>query len=140
MAKLLTLFLTVALLTACAANNANQTLYSRLKGEQGLENIVDSFIQHIANDEQIFHYFAKASVSHFRAGFITHLCDVTGGPCEYKGDNMVDIHTGMNINEADFNRIVELLVKAMEDNNISYPVQNQILAKLAPHRVEIIKR
>ncbi|MDE3271522.1 group I truncated hemoglobin [Pseudoalteromonas sp. G4] len=140
MKTIIPFFLIALLLTGCAHLSQNQTLYQQLDGQQGIENIVDSFIKRIAQDKQVFHYFAKASVSHFRAGFITHLCDAADGPCEYKGDNMVDIHTGMNINEADFNRIVELLVKAMEDNNVSYPVQNRVLAKLAPHRADIIKR
>lgn len=124
----------------CTSNNQPTTLYQKLNGQQGIEAIVDSFINQIATDKQVFHYFAKASVSHFRSGFITHMCDVTGGPCKYQGDNMVDIHTGMQINEADFNRIVELLINAMEENNVNYPVQNQVLALLAPFRAEIIKR
>lgn len=52
---------------------------------------------------------------------------------------MIDIHTGMNINEADFNRAVELLVETLEESNISYPVQNKVLAKLTPLRKDIIK-
>ncbi len=129
-------------LSGCSSisNNHPDTLYNQLKGEKGISRLVDSFIKEIAKDQQIFPYFAKASVSHFRAGFISHMCDISGGPCQYEGDNMVDIHTGMNINEADFNRVVELLVKAMEKEGISYRTQNKLLAKLAPLRSEVIKR
>ena len=119
--------------------NSNSILYQQLNGKAGIEKIVDSFIKQIANDPQVIPYFRKASVSHFRQGFITHLCSESGGPCEYKGDTMVDIHTGMNINEADFNRIVELLIIAMEENNVNYRIQNKVLAILAPMRSEIIK-
>lgn len=140
MKQLNLILLCVLLMLGCTSNKQPTTLYQQLNGQQGIEAIVDSFINQIAGDKQVFHYFAKSSVSHFRSGFITHMCDVTGGPCTYQGDNMVDIHTGMQINEADFNRIVELLINAMEENNISYPVQNQVLALLAPFRVEIIKR
>jgi len=115
------------------------SLYQALGGKNGVENITDALIQRIAKDPTIFPYFAKASVSHFRAGFIKHLCDIADGPCHYDGDSMVDIHTGMNINEADFNRVVELLVLALEDVNISYPVQNKLLAKLAFMRSQVIK-
>ena len=51
---------------------------------------------------------------------------------------MIDIHTGMNINERDFNRIVELLISAMEDSGISFQNQNRILKTLAPSRADII--
>lgn len=121
------------------ASEKQSALYFQLGEQAGLERLVDRFIQNIAKDQQIFPYFAKASVSHFRQGFITHICDISGGPCKYHGDNMVDIHTGMKITEADFNRVVELLVEAMEQENISYSIQNKLLAKLAVLRGQIIK-
>jgi hemoglobin len=52
---------------------------------------------------------------------------------------MVDIHTGMHISERDFNRVVDLLINAMDEQNISHRVQNKILAKMAPFRKEIIR-
>ena len=125
-------------LSGCASQ-PKSSLYQQLGAEQGIERIVDAFIKRIAKDKTILPYFAKSSVSHFRAGFITHMCDISGGPCEYTGDSMVDIHTGMNINEADFNRVVELLVSAMEDAGVSYQIQNKVLSKLAPLRGEVIK-
>lgn len=139
MIKHIVLITLLLLLSGCSTSKESKTLFEQLNGKPGLEKLVDSFIHQIANDKDIFPYFAKASVSHFREGFITHLCDVTGGSCVYKGDNMVDIHTGMSINEAHFNKVVELLVNAMEDNNIDYPTQNKVLALLAPMRSEIIK-
>ena len=52
---------------------------------------------------------------------------------------MVAIHTGRNINEKDFNHVVDLLINAMDEQNIPHTVQNEILAKMAPLRGEIIK-
>ncbi len=130
------LFLTL-LLASCATIQPSSTLYERLGGAKGLEQIVDDFIANIGNDEQVFHYFAKSNVTRFRQGFINHICELAAGPCKYEGDSMVDVHTGMNITESDFNRVVELLVDALEKNNVSYPVQNELLAILAPMRSEI---
>ncbi|WP_286234573.1 group I truncated hemoglobin [Thalassotalea sediminis] len=139
--KLLILFFSFSLF-ACSStsNNDQNTLYASIGGQTGIDKIVDNFIAEIVKDKQIFPYFAKSSVSHFRAGFIEHMCTITGGPCRYNGDSMVDIHTGMNITEAHFNRVVELLIVAMEKADVTYPVQNRILAKLAPMRGEVIKR
>lgn len=116
-----------------------EQLYDRIGGQEGIEKLVDAFVKRIAQDKAVLPYFAKSSVKHFKQGFINHLCAITNGPCQYIGDSMVDIHTGMNINEGDFNRVVELLVQAMEDVDISYPLQNKILAQLAKLRVEVIK-
>nr|WP_234401198.1 group 1 truncated hemoglobin [Pseudoalteromonas sp. T1lg23B] len=124
-------------LSAC--QSTPQSLYQKVGEQAGLERLVDAFINQIGQDEVIFHYFKQTNVSHFRAGFVSHLCDVLGGPCQYDGDSMVQIHTGMHINERDFNHAVDLLIAAMDEVGIAHPVQNQILAKLAPMRSEIIK-
>ncbi|MFC3034432.1 group 1 truncated hemoglobin [Pseudoalteromonas fenneropenaei] len=131
------LFATLLLVSGC--QTASPSLYQQIGAEAGAERLVDAFINQIGNDAQILPFFANASVAHFRAGFLTHMCDVLDGPCEYRGDSMVQIHTGMAIKEADFNRVVELLIAAMDEVGISVPVQNQILARLAPLRGEIIK-
>ncbi|WKD25142.1 group 1 truncated hemoglobin [Pseudoalteromonas sp. KG3] len=138
MLKFITIIIFTMLLSACS-NMANLTLYQQLDGKAGLERLVDSFINQIGNDEQIIHYFEHANISHFREGFINHLCVLTNGPCEYTRDSMVEIHTGMNITEADFNHVVDLLINAMNEQNIAHSVQNKILAKMAPLRSEIIK-
>lgn len=118
---------------------SHQTLYQAIGGAPQVEKIVDAFIINIANDSQVISYFRQANVDHFRQGFILHFCQAIDGPCTFEGDSMQDIHTGMNISEGDFNRVVELLIKALEQTNVSYPLQNRILNKLAPLRGEIIK-
>ncbi|MCF6435568.1 group 1 truncated hemoglobin [Pseudoalteromonas sp. MMG022] len=135
--KLVVALLVMMSLSAC--QSAPQSLYQRVGEQAGLERLVDAFINQIGQDDVVFHYFKQTNVSHFRTGFVSHLCDVLDGPCQYDGDSMVQIHTGMNINEHDFNHVVDLLIAAMDEVGIAHPVQNQILAKLAPMRSEIIK-
>ena len=113
-------FLCVGILMGCA-NKAPPTLYYQIGGNAGIEKLIDSFINQIGNDEQVFHYFEHTNIAHFRQGFILHMCMLTDGPCKYSyaGDSMVDIHTGMNITEKDFNHVVDLLVNAMAFTNKS---------------------
>ncbi len=127
------------LLTACA-NQPKTTLYDDLGGAAGIDAIVENFIQGIASDPQIFPYFADSNVSRFREKITEHFCHISDGPCLYTGDNMVDIHVGMDINENHFNRTVDLLYGAMEQANIAHRTQNQLIARLAPLRKEIIYR
>lgn len=132
------IFMACCLLFTACVSTSETTLYNKLGGEQGVNNIVDNLIQEIGQDEQIFHYFAEARVSRFRKNLIEHFCAISDGPCHYTGDNMVDIHTGMNINESDFNHLVDLLINAMEAEGIPHRIQNQLLARLAPLRENII--
>ncbi|MDC9502066.1 MULTISPECIES: group 1 truncated hemoglobin [unclassified Pseudoalteromonas] len=137
MKNVVILWLCLSALVGCASST-NLSLYQQLDGRAGLTRIVDSFIYQIGNDEQVLHYFEHSDISHFREGFIMHMCMLVDGPCKYKGDSMVDIHTGMHITEKDFNHVVDLLVNAMEEQNISHSIQNEILSRMAPLRSKII--
>lgn len=132
------LLIVVGLLVSGCATTSQKTLYEQLGGEAGINNIVENLVQEIGRDQQVFHYFAEARVSRFKENLIEHFCAISDGPCNYTGDNMVDIHTGMNINEKDFNHLVDLLINAMDTEGIPHRIQNQLIARLAPLRKEII--
>lgn len=127
------------LLSGCASSPP-ASLYQELGGEQGIETIVDHFILRIGRDETIFHFFAESKINRFREHLQAHLCEVSDGPCRYAGDSMEQVHAGMNIQERDFNHLVELLIGAMEDAGTSTRAQNRLLARLAPLREKIVRR
>jgi len=129
----------VIFLSACATTS-QQTLYDKLGGEDGINTIVTHLVQNIGHDKQVFHYFAEANVTRFKKHLAWHLCDISDGPCNYTGDTMQQIHDGMDINERDFNHLVDLLIDAMYKAEVPHPVQNQLLARLAPLRSDIIYR
>lgn len=137
-----TVFLLSVFLIAegCSGNTQQITLYDKLGGEQGVNQIVNNLVQNIGHDQQIFHYFAEANVNRFQEKLSWFLCDISDGPCTYTGDNMQLVHDGMHITERDFNHLVDLLVDAMYEADVSHPVQNQLLARLAPMRKDIFYR
>ena len=128
----------LGLLSGCA-NSTKLSLYQKLDGKAGIGRIVDSFIYQIGNDEEIIHYFEHSNIAHIGQGFINHMCMLVEGPCTYDGDSMVAIHTGMHITEKDFNHVVDLLINAMNEQDVSHSLQNDILSRMAPLRDEIIK-
>lgn len=138
MQRLVTTICLLFLLVGCAMQAPQNTLYDKLGGEAGVDGIVSGLIKQIGQDKQIFHYFADANISRFRTHLTTHLCAITDGPCQYTGDSMTDIHTGMKITEKDFNHLVDLLINAMNLEGIPHRIQNQLIAKLVPLRVSII--
>ncbi len=56
----------------------------------------------------------------------------------YEGPDMVEVHSGMEITEAEFDIFVEIIIDAMELAEISYSARNKLLALLAPMREDII--
>lgn len=138
--RMIILAVLVVQVASCTGVSSRETLYVQMGGHATLAAIVDGMVQCIGEDEQIFHYFSETKISRFRQQLLTHLCAVTGGPCEYRGDSMTDVHAGMGISEADFNHLVELLITVMTQNGVATPLQNRLLQRLAPLRDSIIAR
>lgn len=137
--RTITIALTTAavLLTGCAHQ---RTLYDRLGGMPVITGIVDSFIERFADDTRVAPTFAKSDMKRFREKITEQFCVVSGGPCTYTGRDMKTTHDGMHLTESQFNAIVEDLEDAMNRQRIPIELQNELIAKLAPMRADIIRR
>jgi len=138
--RLLPLFL-VLLLSACAQNTPkDDSLYQALGAHLGITRIVEGMLLKIARDERIVERFRKIDIQRLRDKLIEQFCVEAGGPCTYTGDSMADSHKGQNVSRSDFNALVEDLIAAMDDQGIAVPVQNRLIAQLAPMRAEVIEK
>ncbi|MFC0444507.1 group 1 truncated hemoglobin [Pseudidiomarina halophila] len=122
--------------TAQARTDAS--LYQELGAKQGISDLMAVFVLEIAQDERVIHHFDNVDIDRFHRMLSQHLCELTGGPCEYTGADMVEVHTGMAITRAEFNAIVEDLITAMEKEGIAVSTQNRLLAILAEFHGEIV--
>ena len=130
--------LIITTLSACQLSPPKDDLYQQLGGLSGIEKLVDAFIGEIGNSSHIRPYFEDSNLDRFREKQIEHLCVLTGGPCTYTGDSMIDSHKGMGVTETDFNRVVDLVILAMDSLDYSLATRNRLLARLAPLRNEIL--
>ena len=137
MYSVISVFLVTIFLSACAGQH-QQSLYEQVGGQATIEKISDEFINEIQYDKQILAFFLDSNIDRFREKLIEHLCVHLDGPCTYTGDDMLTVHEGMNITEADFNRVVELLINAMTKVGVPHRLQNQILARFTPMRGDMI--
>ena len=130
-----------AFITMAGCQSApHSTLYQDLGELQGIENIVNDFLFGLGSDPRIAHHFAEADPERLRSKLVEQFCAESGGGCTYTGDSMKDSHAGMNITHADFNALVEVLIDAMEKNDISVAAQNRLLQRLAPMHRDIVEQ
>ena len=114
------------------------SLYERLGGLQTITQMVDVFIEVHPSNPTVNQHLEHSNMSRFRDKFIEFICNISDGPCEYTGDTMLLVHGGMNLNETEFNGSVNLMITAMDEVGISIGVRNQLLARLARLRSDII--
>lgn len=133
------LILYIVMLAGCTTPSGQTgALFKELGGHEGIDRIVDGFILEIANDPRVLPRFKDSSVERFREKITEHFCMLAGGPCNYTGDSMVQVHAGMGISSPEFNAVVEDLISAMEQLDVPLATQNRLLARLARLRPEII--
>lgn len=140
---LVPLMLSVVLtLTGCslipAWSDETKSLYDELGQQQGIDRLNETLILAIARDPRINHFFKDADIGRFHRMLGEHLCDLSGGPCQYRGDSMRLVHAGMGVDEAAFNALVEDLIMAMEYEGLSVGIQNRLLQRLAPLHEQVV--
>jgi hemoglobin len=134
------LLLAATLMVAACQHSSQTTLYQRLGGANGVENIVDSVLYSIEQDQTIVHHFADTDIPRFRRLLIEQFCELSGGPCKYTGVSMQESHTGFQITQAHFDALVNHLIAAMQQQKVSVEAQNEFLAMLAPMYKDVVYR
>ncbi|GAB58894.1 group I truncated hemoglobin [Rheinheimera nanhaiensis] len=127
------------LLGGCSQPN-KPSLYQQLGGAEGIAAITDGLLYEIEHDQRIVHHFADTDIERFRRLLAEQLCELSGGPCVYSGGTMQQSHSSFNISLADYDALVDGLIKVMQRQNISISAQNQLLALLAPMYKDISYR
>jgi len=130
------------LLSACQDTSmkpvADKSLYDRLGGKGAITAVVDDFVGNVAADKRINGFFAKADVPRLKMNLVDQICQATGGPCVYKGKDMRTAHHGMGISDADFNALVEDLVKTLDKFNVPAKEKGELLNILGPLKSQIV--
>ena len=119
---------------------ADKTLYDRLGGKAAITAVVDDFVGNVAADKRINGYFAKADVPRLKTNLVDQICQATGGPCVYQGKDMRTAHKGMGISDADFNALVEDLVKSLDKFNVPAKEKGELLGILGPLKPQIVNQ
>ncbi len=134
------LFLTsMMLMSGCLSPQPKDDLFKQLGSLAGIERFVDIFIREIGESKEVRPYFEDTNLDRFREKQIEHICLLSGGPCTYTGDSIVESHKGMGVNEADFNALVDTAIRAMNKAGYSVATRNRLLARIAPLRGEVME-
>ena len=107
-------------------------------GQPAITTVVDDFIGNVAADDRINGRFAHADIPHLKMELVSQTCAGTGGPCKYTGLDMPTAHRGMNISDADFNALVEDLVKSLDKFQVPAKEKGELLGILGPMNPAIV--
>jgi hemoglobin len=123
-----------------AGARADDSLYQDLGGHDGIVKIANMTADNFLADDRIKHTFDETNMDRFRAMLADQFCELSGGPCVYKGHDMRAAHKGLHLTNADFNAVVEDLQDAMDKNGVPFRTQNRLLALLAPMQHDVVTK
>jgi hemoglobin len=141
-----TLVAMAALVAGCAGGGMQgdkmamekKSLYDRLGGKPAITAVVDDFIGNVAGDTRINKRFANADIPRLKRMLVDQICQASGGPCTYTGASMRDAHKGMKITDAEFNALVEDLVKSLDKFKVGAQEKNDLLGALGGMKPDIV--
>ncbi|MES3024889.1 MAG: group 1 truncated hemoglobin [Pseudomonadota bacterium] len=137
-------FLAAALMAASslafAQPPADDAIYIGLGAKEGISKIVATFIPLVLADPRIKESFAETDIKNLTLRLEQQFCVLAGGPCQYKGREMTEVHDGLNVTNAQFNALTEDLQIAMERNGVPSRIQNKLVALLAPMQRGIVTK
>jgi hemoglobin len=108
-------------------------------GIDGINRIVDRTVDLAIADPQIGPIFAPFDLVRLRRTLKEQVCYTLGGGCVYTGRDMVKVHQDMGVQTRDFNVMVEVLRRAMDEEGVPFRMQNRLLAQFAPMQRDVIQ-
>jgi hemoglobin len=135
----------LGLASIAQAQGTQKSLFDRLGGKAGITAVVDDFVANCAADARINKFFAATAkdpkrMAMFKSHLVDQLCEATGGPCKYTGKNMKEAHKGMGISGADFDALVEDLVKSLDKFKVAAADQKILLGVLGPMKADMVEK
>jgi hemoglobin len=109
-------------------------------GKDGVYRVVNDTIDRGMADPRISDIFKSHDIVRLKRTLSEQVCYLIGGPCVYSGKDMAVSHKDMGLQVSDMNALVEDLQLAMDKEGVPFRAQNQLLAKLAPMKHEVVTR
>ena len=125
--------------TTSGGSGSAATLFVSLGGEAAVKAVVKDFVEEeVAKDDRINAFFKNADIPGLEKKLYEQICAAAQGGCTYSGKDMKTAHAGMNIKSADFDALVEDLVKSFKKFNVKDADQQALLGVLGPMKSDIV--
>lgn len=114
------------------------SIYERIGGQEALIAVVDDLYDRVLADPGLAGYFAGTNLSRLKGRQVEFFTAALGGPDQYRGLSMKDVHRGRGIDQAAFDRVAELLSDSLLDAGIGEATTKEIIELIAPLSKDIV--
>ena len=126
-----------------AAKPAQKSLYERLGGYDAIAAVSDDFIGRLGKSKLLGRFvvgLSEDSKKKLRQHFVDFICNATGGPCLYIGRDMKTTHTGLGIDEKDWEEGVKLLGETLDHFKVPATEKGELVGAVAALKKDIVEK
>lgn len=116
------------------------SLFDDLGQKPGIEQLIKQTVSIWTKDPRVSEVFDDVNLVRLQRMLVDQVCALSGGNCQYNGRSMAEAHKGLHLANRQFNAVAEDMQTAMEQLGYPYPVQNRLIALLAPMQRDVVTR
>jgi hemoglobin len=113
-------------------------IYDQIGGQEALIAVVDDFYVRVLADPQLGPFFAGANMSRLKGMQVEFFAAALGGPHEYSGRAMKDVHQGRGIGQVHFDLVAKHLTEALAAAGVPDETVTAIIGAIAPSSADIV--
>ena len=113
-------------------------LFQKYGGYPTFSNVVQAFYRAVLDSDQLVGYFEGTDMNRLMKHQTDFLATALGGPASYTGRSLRAAHGRLNISEADFALVAELLTDALVDAGVEQQDIDTILSVVAGTKPDIV--
>lgn len=114
------------------------SIYGDIGGQDALVAVVDDFYERVLGDRELAGFFTGVNVSRLKGMQVEFFAVALGGPDEYRGRTMKEVHRGLGITRRQFDLVAGHLDGSLRSAGVPGDVVQEILATVAPLAADIV--
>ncbi|SEF24475.1 hemoglobin [Amycolatopsis pretoriensis] len=108
------------------------TVYEQIGGGEALSAVVDDFYDRVLADAELAVFFKGTNTSRLKGMQVEFFSAALGGPDEYRGRSMKEVHRGRGIGRHHFDLVAKHLTDALLAAGVPGETVRTIIGVVAP--------
>ena len=114
------------------------SIYEQIGGQEALVAVVDDFYERVMADAELAPFFAGTSMPRLKGMQVEFFAAALGGPDEYRGRSMADVHRGRGIAQHHFDLVAKYLMDSLLAAGVPEETTEAIIGAIAPLSEEVV--
>lgn len=114
------------------------SIYQEIGGQEALIAVVDDFYERVLADPDLAGFFTGVNLPKLKGMQVEFFAAALGGPDEYRGRSMKEVHRGRGIGQHHFDLVAKHLIDALTAAGVPQPTVDTIIGAIAPLADDIV--